>query len=234
MKRIIALVLALVFSIGCAAADNKSFNAGFFTDNDSYFEFTVPEDGNSAFIEVKGMSAGNRAFVTPYDSETYYSTVYPELMITDYTAEEAQNAAFRIWIRYRGTKHLNISTVSFILDGIEYRFLDVTKPDWTATKEDGTAAEDAMIMLGRDISNATFFAGLLAKAVEYMEAKVTDPETSLPEAALILHGEEDVETVLPRAFWEEMAVFALSLDEINGFQFLTRSYTGTPCEILGN
>ena len=233
MKKIVALVLALVFSIGCAAADNKSFDAGFFADNASLFSVTVPEGEDSAFIEIRDMSAGSRAFVTPYDSETYYSTVYPELMITDYMAEDAQNAAFRIWIRYRGTKHLNISTVSFLLDGIEYRFLDVTTPDWTATKEDGTAAEDAMIMLGRDISNATFFAGLLAKAMEYMEAKVMNQETSLPEAALILHGDEDVETALPSAFWEEMAVFALSLDEINGFQFLTRNYTGTPCEIHG-
>ena len=33
MKRIIALTLALVLSIGCAAADNKSFNIRFFKDN---------------------------------------------------------------------------------------------------------------------------------------------------------------------------------------------------------
>ena len=30
MKRIIALALALVLSIGCAAADNKNFNIRFF------------------------------------------------------------------------------------------------------------------------------------------------------------------------------------------------------------
>ena len=234
MKKIVALVLALVFSIGCAAADNKSFDAGFFADNASLFSVTVPEGEDSAFIEIRDMSAGSRAFVTPYDSETYYSTVYPELMITNYTAEDAQNAAFRIWIRYRGTKHLNISTVSFLLDGIEYRFLDVTTPDWTATKEDGTAAEDAMIMLGKDISNATFFAGLLAKAVEYAGTKTEDQETALPEMTMILHGEEDVEVTLPAAFWEETAAFAIALDSINGFQFLTKYYTGTPCEIHAN
>ena len=165
MKRIIALTLALVLSIGCAAADNKSFNIRFFKDNASFFRFTEPEGGESAFIETLE-TAERRAFMTPYDSETYFSTVYPEIMVSDYTEDEAEHAAFRIWIRYRGTKHLNISTVSFILDGMEYRFLDVTTPDWTATKEDGTAAEDAMIMLGKDISNATFFAGLLARAVE--------------------------------------------------------------------
>lgn len=233
MKRIILLVLALVLFTGCAAADNKSFDVGFFRDNASFFRFTVPEEGESAFIETLE-TAEHRAFITPYESETYFSTVYPEIMVSDYTEEKAGNAAFRIWIRYRGTKHLNISTVSFILDGMEYRFLDVTVPEWNATKEDGTAAEDAMIMLGRDISNATFFAGLLAKAVEYVEAKAADPEKALPEVTMILHGEEDVEVTLPGAFWEETAAFAIALDAVNGFQFLTRNYTGTPCEIRAN
>ncbi len=233
MKRIIALTLALVLSIGCAAADNKSFNIRFFKDNASFFRFTEPEGGESAFIETLE-TAERRAFMTPYDSETYFSTVYPEIMVSDYTEDEAEHAAFRIWIRYRGTKHLNISTVSFILDGMEYRFLDVTTPDWTATKEDGTAAEDAMIMLGKDISNATFFAGLLAKAVEYAGTKTADQETALPEMTMILHGEEDVEVTLPAAFWEETAAFAIALDSINGFQFLTKYYTGTPCEIHAN
>ena len=52
MKRIIALALALVLSIGCAAADNKNFNIRFFKDNASFFRFTEPEGGNSAFIET--------------------------------------------------------------------------------------------------------------------------------------------------------------------------------------
>ena len=88
-----------------------------------------------------------------------------------------------------------------------------------------------MIMLGKDISNATFFAGLLARAVEYAGPKTADQETALPEVTMILHGEEDVETALPAAFWEETAAFAIALDAVGGFQFLTRYYTGTPCEL---
>ena len=93
-------------------------------------------------------------------------------MIRGWSDEKTQIPFFRIWIRYRGTKHLNISTVSVIIDGTDYRFENVSSPDWIATKEDGTAAQDVMLVLGSNQVNATCFASLFSKAIEYTQERL--------------------------------------------------------------
>ena len=241
MKRITTLVLLLIVTVSLVAAGSaekteidglvaEGFDASCFTENRDYFRTDVSEDGKTAFIQTL-VTSENRAFTTPYENDLYYSTVFPELIITDWHEGKEQIPFFRIWIRYRGTKQLKINAVSLIIDGTDYRFLDVSSPDWIATKEDGTAAQDVQLVLGSTLINATCFAMLFAKAIEYTQARMIDPEASKPEVSMVLVGDEIVKVDLPADFWAEIAAFTYGLDSINGFVFLT-SAVGTPCVIM--
>lgn len=241
MRRIIALILVLLLAAAlttAGAAESTetdgtmpgTLNISYFEENGEYFRTEVSEDGTAAYIQTKA-SAENRAFSTPYENDRYYSAVFPELMISNWDREAERIPVFRIWIRYRGTKHLNIGAVSLIADGTDYRFLDVSSPDWIATKEDGTAAQDVQLVLGSDRNNAACFATLFSGAVEYAQSRMNNPETPQPDISMVLHGaEEDIPVMLPADFWSEMAMFAFSLDNINGFPFLT-AIPGTPCMV---
>lgn len=239
MKRIAALMLALVLGTSLIPAGSaeetgadaapRGFDASPFTEDKTYFVTEVSEDGESAYIQTVA-KAEDRAFSTPYESDVYYSTVFPELMVTNWPEETARIPMFRIWIRYRGIRHLNIGAVSLILDGTEYRFLDVSMPDWIATKEDGTAAQDVVLVLGSDRNNAAFFAAVFASAVEYIQAQMNDAAAPVPDVKMILHGDEETETTLPAGFWSELAMFVLGLESVGGFSYLTGT-TGTPCMI---
>jgi len=241
VKRIIALILPLLLAAAlttAGAAENTetdgtmpgTLNISYFEENGEYFRTEVSEDGTAAYIQTKA-SAENRAFFTPYENDRYYSAVFPELVISNWDREAERVPVFRIWIRYRGTKHLNIGAVSLIANGTDYRFLDVSSPDWIATKEDGTAAQDVQLVLGSDRNNATCFATLFSGAVEYTQSRMNNPETPQPDISMILHGdEEDIPVTLPADFWSEMAMFVYSLDSINGFSCLT-TIPGTPCMV---
>ncbi len=237
MKRITALILTSILVIIRAVsgiAENtetatRMFDPSYYQENSDYFRTDVSEDGSTAYIQTLA-AAENRAFSTPYENDLYYSTVFPELMITGWDTETERIPFFRIWIRYRGTKHLNIGAVSLIADGTDYRFLDVSSPDWIATKEDGTAAQDMVLVLGSNPNNATCFALLFSRAIEYARNGLDDPATTQPDISMILHGDEEIAVTFPADFWSELAMFADSLDSINGFSYLT-SVTGTPCLI---
>lgn len=239
MKRIVGLLLMLTLAAVLAAgyaeqteADNTmSGKPDFscFTEHPEYFRTEISEDGTTAFIQVQA-AAENRAFSTPYENDLYYSTVFPELMITSWSEEAVRIPFFRIWIRYRGTEHLNVSAVSVIMDGTDYYFENVSSPDWIATKDDGTAAQDVMLVLGSGQINAACFATLFSKAIEYTQALLENPDTPEPKVSFILHGDESTEITLPADFWAELAMFAYNLDAINGFSSLT-STAGTLCMI---
>ena len=238
MKKLIALVLALALTgtlFAAAAAEGteeevsipKVINVAPFESSPEYFRIDVSDDGETAFIQTVA-EADSRAFATPYESNLYYSAVFPELMIENWPREDERTAQLRIWIRYRGSKALNINAVSVIMGGSDFRFVDVTEAEWSATKDDGTAAQDAVIVLGSNPGNATCFAYLLAMAIEYGQNLASDPKSPAPEVTLVLHGDEDVEVTLPAGFWTELGMFAFNLDAVQGFPFLTRT-TGTPC-----
>ncbi len=237
MKRIAALILTFILAMMLAVsgiAENtetatRMFDSSYYQENKDYFRTDVSEDGTAAYIQTLA-EAENRAFSTDYENDLYYSTVFPELMITGWDTETERIPFFRIWIRYRGTKLLNIDAISLVIDGTDYRFLDVTSPGWTATKEDGTAAQDMVLVLGANPNNATCFAMLFSRAIEYARNSLDDPATPLPDISMILHGDEEMAVTLPADFWSELAMFAYSLDSINGFSYLA-SAPGTFCMI---
>ena len=240
VRRIVALFLTLVLFISLIPAgmaeqteadETMSGKPDFscFTDHPEYFRKDVSEDGTIAFIQTQ-VPAEYRAFSTPYENDIYYSTIFPELMIRGWSEEKKQTPFFRIWIRYRGTKHLNISMVSVIIDGTDYRFENVSSPEWIATKEDGTAAQDVMLVLGSNQVNATCFATLFSKAIEYTQERLNNQDAPQPDVSFILLGDENIAITLPADFWAELAMFAYNLDAINGFSSLT-STAGTLCMV---
>ena len=235
MKKLTAFLLtvSILFTLAASAAESmkeelpKTLDVSYFVQNSQYFRTEETEDKTAVSIQTAA-GAENRAFSTPYESDLYYSTVFPEILVANGQDESNGSCFFRIWFRYRGTKHLNIRAVSISLDGITYTFREVSPEDWTATKEDGTAAQDVVLILGRDPDNAACFASLFAKAAEYAAKRTADENTPKPEAKVILRGDEDVETDLPEGFWSETAIFVFSLDAVQGFPFLATT-TGTPC-----
>ena len=58
-----------------------------------------------------------------------------------------------------------------------------------------------------------------------------DENAVLPEWTLILHGDEDVTVQLPASFWADIALFTLSLTDMNALGFIARNQ-GTPCEAV--
>ena len=239
MKRIAALVLSLVLAVSCAAASEEGaeaaqppavFDTGYF-EQETSFTVTKSDDGQTAFI-MAGLPAEQTAFTTPYESDTYVSAVFPDIIVSDY-ASGAPSPHFRVWIRYRGTRPLNVTSVSFKSADKEYLFTDVAREEWTAVREDGTAAQDLLIVLGSDRNNAECFAScLLAPGMEYFSARYgsgkDNPDATKPALVMVLHGDEEIEAELPDVFWMEMGMFGMALDAVNGFSCLAGD-AGTPC-----
>ena len=242
MKKAIALLLCLALATGLVPALAETgtdvvdvpevFDTSFFSQNPGTFTIDIPESStDTAYITINNSNEA-RSFGHPYVSEKYYSIVFPELMVMDYSEETNRMPFLRIWFRYRGTKRLNINAVTFMSDTGEYRFTDVTEPDWIATKEDGTEAQDLMIFAGKREDTAYFFAYLLdASAQYYVQKCSTEDKSSVPAPAwkVVLHGDEDITVTLPEGFWTDMGIFALSLNKINGFSYILKN-DGSPCE----
>lgn len=231
MKFFAALVLVLALLPLAALAEapiSEGVSLAYFEDNDAVFEAEYSEDGEEAWFQTRA-KAESRAFDTPYDNATYYSVIFPELAVRNYSRPAEREGELRIWIRYRGTKALDVDAVSVLAGGEEYRFLDVYEPERAAQKEDGTFAQDIAIRMGSNLYNATCFSVLLAEAYDAAVRMASSENAELPKVRLLLHGMEEAEIVPPAAFWQEMALFAAFVQEQAGnARFLTRG-EGTPC-----
>lgn len=242
MKKAIALLLCLALATGLIPAlaetgteteeNTRVFDMSIFSENPRTFTVDRPESNPDTVFITTNNSNEVRSFEHPYVSEKYYSTVFPELIVLNYPEEKERLPILRIWFRYRGTKRLNINAVTFMTDEGEYRFTDVTLPEWIATKEDGTEAQDLMILAGNRENTANFFADLFAVSmIYYVERYGTNGNSSVPAPAwkVVLHGDEDITVTLPEGFWADMGVFSFSLNQTDGFSWLGLN-EGSPCE----
>ena len=235
MKKIAAMLLALTLVPALSAAGSArempaAFDTSAFEQNSGIFDLSVGEDGGTAVITTLE-SSEKRAFSTPYGSEKYYSTVYPDLAVLDYPTE-GRRASLRIWIRYNGTKQLNLSSVTFVTDWYEYTFPGLAAVRTDTGREDGVFGEDLVIVTGGG-KGIQFLADLLAGAIDYTGSRYGEggnKEAALPAWSLVLHGDEDLTVALPEGFWTDLGLFAAALDQTNGLSFLTRE-EGMPCEI---
>ena len=240
MKKITALLLVLVLVAGQAVSFAETaqeetpavFDDGYFTENGEVFEVKVSDDGESALITTRD-TIENRSFVTPYDSDTYYSVIFPDIFILDYPRKEERAAALRIRIVYNGTKAMNFSSVTFIGAEREYTFTGVIPDGESASAEDGTVTEDLVIIGGKSENNARFLSEMMADSYEYAVRRYSQDggeETELPVWTVILHGDEDVTIALPAGFWTDFAMFTLALTDMNALPLIMSS-SGTDCEV---
>lgn len=236
MKRIIALVLALMMAAGLAAAAAEEtpefFDVSYFEKNEDIFQVNVSQDGESVTISSKELME-NRAFSTPYDTESYYSAIIPDIAVLNYPREQERQAAIRIRIIYNGTKPLNITSATFIGGGYEFTLSEIAVG--SAPEQDGVYTETMAVIGGNSNNNILFLATLMADSVSYAQRRYinegADENAALPEWTLILHGDEDVTVQLPASFWADIALFTLSLTDMNALGLIARNQ-GTPCEAV--
>lgn len=241
MKKALSLLLFLiVMTAACCAlgetteaparADHLDIAA--FEKNPEIFSVSAAEDGSLAVISVN-ISPADRAFSTPYDSPDYYSVMFPCLSVLNYATESERLPVLTISLSYRGTKLLNISSLSFIggvMEQAEYR---LTVEGRRASEAD-KAAEEILVTLGRAAISTGLVTDLCTEGYGYTmrlryanEGKEVSADP--PEWRVILHGDEDVEIALPASFWIEMSALTNGLVDADALGLLG-SMTGTPCE----
>ena len=236
MKRILSLILAaaLVFLAGAAAADDEKFSSEFFETNNKIFKLEVDTENDAGIVTINNDAQG-KAFSTPYDSQTYFSMIYPELIIGHYAQKDKQIGVFRIWIRYNGTKFLNIDSVTFMIDGVTYDISEISDPSRRMTRDDGTCTEMLLVKFGKNCSK--FVAKICAAAYDYVNkryGKNGDENTPVPQMKMILHGEgEDIEVMVPDEFWQDLGLFAVALNNTKGYEEIGNS-KGSPCVVTGD
>lgn len=243
MKKALSLLLFLiVITAACCAlgetaeapaparADHLDISA--FEKNPNIFSVSAVEDNSSAVISVN-ISPADRAFSTPYDSPEYYSVLFPCISVLNYAAEAERLPVLTVYLSYRGTKLLNISSVSFIggvMEQAEYRLT----VDSSRVSETDKAAEEILMTLGRTAIGTGLVTDLCTEGYGYtMRLQYAnegqDVSADPPEWKVILHGDEDVEIALPASFWIEMSALTSGLADADALGLLG-SMAGTPCE----
>ena len=188
-----------------------------------------PED-DITFIETT-TEARDRSFAHSFESDTYYSTIYPDIIVLHSSDPDRRFPVLRVWIRYRGRARLNFTSAEFLADGRSYLLSDVSSPDRRTVRDDGTFTEDLLVQFGRD--NLPLLSVLMKKAVSYARDKYGDdgnPDAPKPEARLILHGARNLKVDLPESFWTDLGLFGITMPDDLSVSFVADN-DGSPCEV---
>ncbi len=230
MRKGLALLLFFAMLVSCAAAfaeeEVTPFDLKTYEENTEYFTIDVNTEDDLAFVETT-FDAEALAFTHKYDSEYYYSHIYNDIIVIDYSKEGERIPVFRTWICCRADVPHNIASVTFEIGGKAYTFTEVSDPDWNEQKENGYA-ENLLIDYG--YNNWDFFAAVASNALSY----ILDEEgnTPAPEMKMILHGDEDIEAMVPENYWGDFS-FLIAPFIANSGSWLMHlaDNDGTPCEI---
>lgn len=211
-----------------AGAASNGFNLSFFTSEDTSGMFNVSyyDDSDTALIESI-VDTQSIAFSHKYESSYYYSIMKNNLFVMNYSSDDPMPVLCAI-IDYRADQPLNISAVSFIIDGTTYTFTDVADASRNAQVDHGID-ENLLIIFGS--RNWDFFAAYAEKALLYLDSWMVDNDTEAPEIRMILHGaDEDVETTVPAYFMLDTGMFILSLANMDSLPLLAEM-DGNPCKV---
>ena len=77
-----AFLVLLPLALPAGAESTAEFDLTYFEENYA-FEKEISEDGESVWFQTR-TDAEKRAFSTPYDNDTYYSVIFPELAVRNY------------------------------------------------------------------------------------------------------------------------------------------------------
>ncbi|MBR5344872.1 MAG: hypothetical protein IK127_03525 [Clostridia bacterium] len=212
MKRIAALLLTLCLLLTAASA---------LADVDlSYLEqypdiFDVTQGEVLTFI-CDSMTAEDLSFVHAHESDYRYSYMYFELWI-----ENGYDVIYPVLnIVYNADELLNITAVSFDLEGVRYTFsVDLDEPD----RDEKGITEDPLIFFG--IENVEFLSAL----EDIVDDCDTAEEMEEYRITAILHGDEDLTVTLSDAFLLDFyIVIKDAFIELGGLDNFDQIYIATP------
>lgn len=193
MKKLIALLTALLMLASCAMTALAELDRSVFTDEtaESLIVLEFNDAGTNAYIESR-LERSALAFDHPNALPDEPSVAEFDMLILDYNTDEPF-PALRLWVRYRGTEYLYIDGISFEVDGVTYRFDGVGDPS-RIYDENGKYAENALIVFGLDQS--LFISALLG----YMQQFGGLDQMEDASIKMTLHGATDVTVTLNQAF----------------------------------
>ena len=230
MRKSLALLLFFAMLVSCCAAfaegELKPFDLKTYEDNPDYFTIDIDTEDDLAFIQTT-YDAASLAFIHKYDSDYYYSFLSSDILVIDYSKEGERVPVFRTWIYYAADAPQNITSVTFEIDGKAYTFTDIADPERNEVRENGYS-ENLVIKYG--IDNWDFFTVVAANAMDYILSE--DENAAAPEMKMILHGDEEIEAVVPENFWADFSfvIAPFLADDGDWLQYLVQN-SGTPCEI---
>ena len=194
MKKLIALALAAVMLASCAASALAEIDLDHLIQGMNNGLITLSQDASGADLYMETtLPRTTFRFEHPFTHPAYFSATEFDVLILDYATAEAM-PVLRLWIRYFGTQFMNIEAVSFVIDGVAYRFDGISSPDRRQLLEGKAYAEVPGIIFGAD--HLPFLEALLAHGT----AVGTVAELDANPIKMILHGDQDYEVVLGSGF----------------------------------
>lgn len=233
MKKLFALVLslALLLSAVSALADDGKFSLASFEALDG-FEIHKDEERGIAFITLSVSSQQEISYVHKYESDNYYSTINNDILVINYSGS-SPTPVFRTWIYYFAMQQQDITSVTFILDGVSYHFTDVQYSEGPQKMEEGDTEEILLIKHGRN--TADFTAAIMAEGIHYLNEYYgkDNKDVPLPQMTMILHGREDIVVEdLPRGFWTDCGFMGLMMQKEGILHYIGEN-DGSTCKTEG-
>ena len=229
-RKLIAALLILMVFLGSAAfsedtaAVSASFTTQPYADYPSLFYVEADQAAGCTFIGTQ-LPTEQCAFTHIYESQNLYSLIQSDILVIDLS--DGPFPVLRTWIYFASDNPHNIQSVTFLFEDKKYTFTDIADSERNEITEKGST-ERLLIQYGRD--NSDFLSDILVGSLAYLLSE--DENAAAPEMKMILHGDEDIEAVIPDAFWQDFALLVLPYTN-NDYAWL--SYIGlndgTPCTI---
>lgn len=223
--RLTAMLMAialLVCTVGTAMAAD-AYDLTFVKESD-YYKLTEDLEEEVAYIESTfSDDVSAIAFTHQYESSEYYSYAYSDIILLDCPANP--QPIWRMWITVQAQKPLNINSVTFTVDGKDYTFSEISNPDRVSQNDNGDTREELLI---RFDNYSVDFLIALEQMVNSCESA---QEIIEKEIKVVLHGDEDIETVFNGNIWFDWFAVKNAMSEGNGFIHLFQKTDGTPVTV---
>ncbi len=218
MKRRMALLLAAVLLAGMAGTALADVDLSTIRNSELYY--IDVNDNGYAFV----------GSIVPYDLMTVShpnsvasepSIAYSDIVVSNYySSGDRQQAAWRLWLEYRGGSYLGITAITLTWDGTDYTFEGVG--DSSRMQNHGNyVQENARIVFGSD--NMLFWLSFLLRC-EGLDNKMEIIDWSMP---MVLHGTRDVATELSGYTLLDLYLVGEAMYNISGFDGLLGT-SGSP------
>ena len=226
MKKTLAMILAVIMlSACCAPALAQKADLSYVKSNPSLFEVETID----GFVYVtSAIPAIERAFTHKYESEALYSCTHFLLMLVNYGTNWERSACL-LHIYYSSEQgYQNIESVSFIIDGDEYLFTDISQV--IRDYENGTYTEVPVISFVYD--NLPFLVALEAQVNIALEQEDPVEWFAAHPVIMVLHGKEDITVELDTSFYLDFLAMKIIIQEcVDVNETMATRPDGTPLTV---